>query len=278
MKMKKIFIMLLLIPSMALLWGCDDDDDNGNGSGNDQKTVLKEVSAGLPQWTIDMYGDEPTPNWQAPDPSLYENWMIFMVRMQEELTPYVSDDDMLALFINGELRAVNHPAKPADEHLQDNTEATFFILKVLGNEDASQEVEATLKYWSSRLHQTFTVKGKGRFIPEQVKGVDTEFLPDIMLGSSKYPVTAWLNMNFTPEEYGFKRSADDIMGVFIGDECRGINRIYRNGYTDEPRVVVFSKKEGEEARLLYYNATNDRVYETGKTFKTEAEDVTISLN
>ena len=114
--MKKIFLMLLFIPSMALLWGCDDDDDNGNGSGNDQKTVLKEVSTGLPQWTIDMYGDEPTPNWQAPDPSLYENWMIFMVRMQEELTPYVSDDDMLALFINGELRAVNHPAKPADEH------------------------------------------------------------------------------------------------------------------------------------------------------------------
>lgn len=265
---------IALVMMSALLCGCGDDDDEGNSV---QQTALKEISTGKPDWSIDMMYNEPTPDWQAPDPSLYENWMIFMVRMQEELNPYISDDDMLALFVGDQLRAVNHPAKPADEQA-DTGDATFFILKVLGNESANQEVEATLKYWSSKLHQTFSIKGKGLFIPENVKGVDTEFLPDIMLGSTKYPVTSWLNVAFVPEDYGIVHSDDDMLAVFIGNECRGISHIYRNGYTDQHRIIVFSKQAGEEARLLYYNAKNDRVYDTGKTFKTVAEEATISLN
>ena len=75
-------IGLLLVS--ALLCGCGDDDDD-NGGGEQQQTVLKEISAGKPDWTIDLTYDEPVPNWQAPDPSLFENWMIIMVRMQEEL-------------------------------------------------------------------------------------------------------------------------------------------------------------------------------------------------
>lgn len=267
-----VVVGLLLSPS--LLCGCGDDDDVDSG----QATALKEVSVGKPDWNIDMMHNEPTPDWQAPDPSLYENWMIFMVRMQDELKSYISDDDMLALFVGDELRAVNHPAKPADADVAASDDATFFILKVMGNESADQEVEATLKYWSAKLHQTFSIKGKGRFIPENVKGVDTEFLPDIMLGSTKYPVTGWLKMGFVPEDYGIVHSDNDMMAVFIGDECRGITRIYRHGYTDQHRIIVFSKQEGEEARLLYYNAKNDRVYDTGKRFKTVAETVTLSLN
>ena len=258
----------------ALLWGCGDDDDDNNG---DEQTALKEISTGNPNWTIDMMYNEPTPDWQAPVQSKYENWMIFMVRIQEELNPYIADDDMLAVFVGDELRAVSHPAKPADPYVQD-TDATFFILKVMGNESPNQEIEATLKYWSSQLHQTFSVKGKGRFIPENVKGVDTEFLPDIMLGSSKYPVTSWLKVGFVPEDYGIAHSDDDMMAVFIGNECRGISPLYSHGFTDQHRIMVFSKQEGEEGRLLYYNAKNDRVYDTGKRFQTVAETVSLNLN
>ena len=286
MKANKILMQEHLFPSLigrclgiglllvsALLCGCSDDDDNGG----EQQTVLKEISAGKPDWTIDLTYNEPVPNWQAPDPSLFENWMIIMVRMQEELNPYISDDDMLALFVGDQLRAVSHPAKPADEHVDDD-DATFFILKVMGNESSNQEIEATLKYWSAKLHQTFSINGKGRFIPENVKGVDTEFLPDIMLGSTKYPVTSWLRVGFVPEDYGFVHSDGDMLAVVIGNECRGYSHIYRNGYTDQHRIIVFSRQEGEEARLLYYNANTDRVYDTGKTFKTISENVTLSLN
>lgn len=271
--MKKNILTLLLIPAITLLWGCGSDDDSSDSPG----ATLKEASVGKPDWSIDLTYNEPTPDWQAPDPSLYENWMIFMVRMQEELKPYISDDDMLALFVGDQLRAVAHPAKPADEHVADD-EATFFIMKVLGNENSNQEIEATLKYWSSQTHQTFSIKGKGRFIPENVKGVDTEFLPDIVLGSTKFPVTSWLKVGFVPEDYGLKHSDGDMLGVVIGNECRGVSYIYRNGYTSQHRIIVFGKQEGEEARLLYYNAASDRVYETGKTFKTVGERVTVSLN
>lgn len=278
--MKAIALLLLSF----MFFGCSsDNDDNGNnnGNGNTEKATLQEVATGKPEWSKELstnLGDnEDKPNWQAPDPSLYENWMIFMMRIQEDLKPFLSDDDMMALFVGGELRAVSHPAKPADGQVQAGDESTYFILRVLGNEDPSQEVEATLKLWLSQLHQTFTVKGRGYFIPEKVVGVDSEYLPDLMLGSSKYPVTSWMKFNFSPEDYGLQRSEEDLMAAFIGNECRGLTRVFDNAHSELLRIVVFSKQEGEEARLLYYNATANRVYETGITFKTVAENATLSL-
>ena len=276
--MKKYFLITLLIPMMAICWGCSSNDDDDNSGTNEGTNVLIEVSAGKPDWQVDLVNNEETPNWQAPDPSRYENWMIFMVRIQEELKPYVSDDDMIALFVGDELRGVNHPAKPADGQLPTADESTYFILRIYGNERSDQEVNATVKLWSNKLRHTFTIKGKGYFIPESVKGLDTEFLPDIALGSAKYPFTAWLNISFIPQDYGLEASQDDMMAVFIGNECRGLSRIYRDGFNVTPRILLFGSQEGEEARLLYYNAKSNRVYDTGKTFKTASQAISIDFN
>lgn len=279
MKMKKYFLITLLIPMIALCWGCSSsDDDNSDDTSQEKTTGLKEVSTGKPDWQVDLVNNEETPNWQAPDPSRYENWMIFMVRLQEELKPYMSDDDMLALFVGDELRGVNHPAKPADGQLPTADESTYFILRVYGNERSDQEISGTIKLWSSKLRQTFTLKGKGYFIPESVKGLDTEFLLDIALGSAKYPFTAWVNVSFNPQDYGLEASQDDMMAVLIGNECRGLSHVYRNGFNATPRILLFGSQEGEEARLLYYNAKSNRVYDTGKTFKTVSQAISIDLN
>lgn len=275
--MKKNILITLLIPMMALCWGCSSYDDEKSGT-SEGAIGLKEMSAGKPNWQIDLVNNEETPDWQAPDPSRYENWMIFVVRIQEELKSYMSDDDMMALFVGDELRGVNHPAKPADGQQATTDESTYFILRIYGNEPPDQEVSATIKLWSSKLRHTFTIKGKGYFIPESVKGLDTEFLPDIALGSAKYPFTAWLNISFTPQDYGLEPSQDDMMAVFIGSECRGLSRIYRDGFNATPRMVLFGSQEGEEARLLYYNAKTDRVYDTAKTFSTASQDISIDLN
>ena len=276
--MKKYFLITLLIPMMAICWGCSSNDDDDNNGTNEGTNVLKEVSAGKPDWQVDLVNNEETPNWQAPDPSRYENWMIFMVRIQEELRPYVSDDDMIALFVGDELRGVNHPAKPANGQLPKADESTYFILRIYGNERSDEQISGTIKLWSSKLRHTFTLKGKGYFIPESVKGLDTEFLPDIALGSAKYPFTAWVNVGFNPQDYGLEASQDDMMAVFIGNECRGLSRIYRDGFNATPRILLFGSKEGEEARLLYYNTKSNRVYDTGKTFKTASQAISIDFN
>ena len=82
-----------------------------------------------------------------------------------------------------------------------------------GDEPSNQEISATVKLWSSKLRHTFTIKGKGKIIPESVKGLDTEFLPDIALGSAKYPCTAWVNISFNHQDYGLEYSQDDMMAV-----------------------------------------------------------------
>ncbi len=276
--MKKYFLITLLIPMMAICWGCSSYDEDNSGSSSEETAGLKEVSVGKPDWQVDLVNNEETPDWQAPDPSRYENWMIFVVRIQEELKSYMSDDDMMALFVGDELRGVNHPAKAANGQQATVDESTYFILRVWGNEPSNQEVNATIKLWSSKLRHTFTLKGKGKIIPESVKGVDTEFLPDIALGSAKYPCTTWVNISFNPQDYGLEYSQDDMMAVFIGNECRGIRHIYRDGFNANPRILLFGLQEGETARLLYYNAKSDRVYDTDKTFKTASQAISINLN
>ena len=111
-----------------------------------------------------------------------------------------------------------------------------------------------------------------------MKGLDTEFLQGIATGSAKYSCTAWVNISFTPQDYGLEVSQDDMMAVFIGNECRGIRHIYSDGFIVNPRILLFGSQEGETARLLYYNAKSDRVYDTGKTFKTVSQAISIDLN
>lgn len=274
--MKKFLTIMLLIPTLALVWGCKDDDDDENTS-NLQKGGLKEIAIGSPDWDIDLFSNEQTPDWVAPDPALYESWMIMMVRLQEEMKPYVTDEDMVAIFIDGELRAVNHPAKPADGQGMGEDESTYFILKILGNERTGQEIELTLKYWSSKLHQTFSISGTEIFVPEKVQGVDSELLIPIIKGSSKYPVATTVNLYFSPEEHGFISSPSDIVGAFINGQCRGIK--FFNNYNEQKVVFsVLSKQEGEEVLLYYYNLKLNKVFDLGKTFETVKGEVEIHVN
>ena len=274
--MKKFLTIMLLIPTLALVWGCKDDDDDANTS-NSQMGGLKEISTGSPDWTIDLMSNEPTPNWVAPDPSLYESWMIAMVRLQEEMKPYITDDDMVAIFVNEELRAVNHPAKPADGQNMGDDESTYFILKILGNERANQEVDVTMKYWSSKLRQTFTISGKDTFVPEKVRGVDSELLVDFIMGTSKYPVKSRVNVFFSPEKYGLTSSSSDLIGVFIDGQCRGI-KFFRKADEKSTNLSVLSYNEGEKANLYYYNLKSNKVYDLGKTFETVNGELEIHVN
>ena len=70
-----------------LFVACSTDDDNNN----DGYTV-DEISE-APVWQVDWNNDQERPNWTDPNASAYENWTIMMVQIEDELTPFVSEND-----------------------------------------------------------------------------------------------------------------------------------------------------------------------------------------
>ena len=270
-------MMMLAISSLMLTGACSSSDDDGGSS--ESKSGLRVVSSGRPDWHVDLTYNETTPDWKAPDPSQYENWFIMMFRIQDELKSSVSDDDMVAVFIGDELRALSHPARSMDGSQSTGNDSIYYILKVYGNESAEEDIQVTLKLWSAKLHQTFTIRGNGKFLHEAVKGDGSDFLPSISLGSSKYPVTSLVNVSFLPAQYGLEPSEDDLVAAFIGDECRGtIPPTVNILSTGQIPLVVFSSTEGETARVLYYNAKTGNVYDTGITFLTKKNEETFKLD
>ena len=272
--MKKIFMMMMVITSMMLTVACTDSDEDNNG----QQNGLKIISSGRPDWHVDLTYNETTPDWQTPDPSLYENWFIMMFRIQDEMKEYFSDDDMVALFIGDELRALSHPARSMDGSQTISGDSIYYILKVYGNESADLDIQVTLKLWSAMLHQTFTIKGNGKFINEAVTGDGSSPMPNISLGSSKYPVTSLVNVSFSPAEYGLEPSEDDLLAAFVGNECRGtIPPMASILSSSQIPLIVFGEKEGETARVLYYNAKSNTVYDTGITLQTVRQEEIFTL-
>ena len=89
--------MFVLVASLVF-GACSTDDDNNN----DGYTV-DEISE-APVWQVDWNNDQERPNWTDPNASAYENWTIMMVQIEDELAPFVSENDLMAMFINNELR------------------------------------------------------------------------------------------------------------------------------------------------------------------------------
>ena len=122
---------------------CSSDDDTQQCC-----LQLRTRQSQAPEWQIDWSNDQERPDWTEPDGSLYENWTILMVQMEEALQPYVSEDDMMAIFINGELRGLASPATTVDG---DQTGTAMFLMKAYGNESSKERVNISLQYYSHRL-------------------------------------------------------------------------------------------------------------------------------
>jgi hypothetical protein len=109
--MKKTFNILTLAAALTLAWGCSTSDEptdnNVVGTGATDSDVVF-VKADVPTWDVDMRGTEEPPQWTPPTPSLYENKMIVMLRLQDELVRYSTDDDVMAVFVGDECRALSH--------------------------------------------------------------------------------------------------------------------------------------------------------------------------
>lgn len=245
----KIAKIIMLMAALALV-GCSSDDDESS-------SAYTFVNVAQPEWYVDLTGNDVAPSWEAPDPTLFESSMFIMVKLQDELVPYSTDDDLMTVFINGDCRTV-----PSKRNV-DQSGNIYFVLKIRGNGN-DRDVLFALSYYSAGLHRIFTLEGQQTFATEVTYGYAEDFVPPLLSGCTKYPVQNTLTVNL-PAKAPFTAADGDCVAVFVGNECRGV------GTVGKP-FTVFRTAENETLQLRYYSAQKGGVYTLTQTVTLTAQE------
>lgn len=240
MKTKYLLFGILAV----LVCTCSDDDD---------KTYTESNVSEAPVWQIDWSNNQERPNWTEPDGSLYANWTILKVQIEDALKAYASDGDLMALFVNGEIRAL---AKPAVS-VGGGTATGKFLMKAYGNETGSETVNMSLQYYSSTLKHLFTLTDNITLDADETTGIDEAFVPEFTLGSAKYPVQKTVNVEPLLTKVGLTPVSGNMVAAFVGEECRGTVSLASSGST---QLLIFGRNAGESLTLKYYDATAGKLY------------------
>ena len=250
--MKKIYFSVVLLASL-ILGACSSDDDSGSESESKTGTYTETSVSEAPEWQMDWSNNQERPDWTKPDGSLYENWTTLMVQIEETLQPYVSEGDLMALFINGELRGLAKPAIALDGN---GTGTTTFLMKAWGNESGSETLDASLQYYSQQLKHLFTLSDKISLNSDETTGTDEAYIPLFTLGSAKYPVVKTVNAEPILTKVGITPGAG-MVGAFVGDECRGKVVLSASGITP---LVIYGRNVGEMVTLKYYDTAKGQLF------------------
>jgi len=172
-----------------------------------------------PDWQMDWSYNQERPDWQAPNATDYANFSVMFIKLEATLQPYASKDDLMAIFVGDELRGVASPAYVVGN---EDTAPNTFVLKAFSNEGNGDVVDLTLKYYNAQLKQIFTCTKTITYDMEEVFGIEEDFIPQFTLGSAKYPVVNTVDMMSILAGAAITPAEGDIVGAFVGDECRGV--------------------------------------------------------
>lgn len=249
--MNKSLLFLATLMAALILGGCTssgnkDEEEDVNPPAQERVWTPAQTA---PEWKVDWTSNVQKPNWESPDPRDFENWMLLVVRIDDKLAAYGSQDDLMAVQIGGVMRAVASPAVEPQGQIGTRTKLpyAYFILKVLGNDSSDKQLNIKLAYYNAKLKQLFEVEGQEHFVAEIVYGVEEDFCIDFTPYCSKYPVNTALTVNL-PED--ITPATGDLLAVFVGDECRGVQEVQGNVV----QMTAYGKQENENASLRYYNA------------------------
>ncbi len=96
--------LIMMIAVLTVAWGCSSDDEENN---KEKWTNSIYVPCDEPTWAVDWTAADSKPSWQNPDPTLYDSNMFCLVKLDEELEKYSSDNDIMAMFMGGKCRGVS---------------------------------------------------------------------------------------------------------------------------------------------------------------------------
>lgn len=243
--MKKVYLRLVLLASLVVgACSCERDDD-----GIVSVSTVNEP----PVWEVNWNNDQERPNWQQPDASAYENWTIIMVQIEEALQPYVSDGDLMGLFVNDELRGL---ASLAVAKGNAPTDAARFVMKAYGNEAGSETVSMSLRYYCQKLRHMFTLSGEISLSSDETTGTDEDYIPPFTTGSEKYPLTKTVAVETILTALGITPAAG-VIAAFVGNECRGVADVPASG---SAQLTIHGRTAAESFTLKYYDATAQKMY------------------
>lgn len=266
--MKAIAKAFLLTAVLTLVWGCSSDDGNSNNSGTGVVPPVPNytfTASEKPAWAVDWTWTDAQPAWQDPGDEVYESRMTVTLRLAKEYIPYSTDDDRMAIFSGDECRGVS--LRNVIEHATTGSNDIYFSVYVHG--DGSESAMLYAKYYCAGMKQTFTTNLGTNFSPDEIIGgtEDVEFGFGVdgtkyTSGGGKATVTG--NMPFTPSD-------NDVVGVFVGDECRG---------TGKPGeyVYVWSRQATETCQLRYYSAQKQGVYTMNQTVTINLRNIDLTFN
>lgn len=286
---KHLFLTAMMVAALFFLGGChhsgnhpdpDPDPDPDNPVNNTPPSPWLSVND-IPDWEIDWNANDPRPDWKAPDVSNFESWMIIMVKVPDPIASFVSSDDMMAVFINDELRGLTSVASVINSDGEATDQHTYFIVKTFGNVTNKGEI-FSIRYYSSQLHQLFAVETEEKFVPEGDLGVSGDYVPPLLLGSSKYPVIMYWLLGFTideKQEEPFEPTPGDLLAAFVGDECRGFSVLGGSLFNARASITVYSKQEGEQVTLRYFSVQKNaiRIYKNVTTTKPGTKMSQVSI-
>jgi hypothetical protein len=249
---------------MAVFTGCSTmDDDEVNGGSTEGEASSTFAASEKPGWSIELMGNDAKPNWVAPNPSNYESSMVIMVKLQNELVPYSTDDDRMTIFIGNECRA-----RPSVRNIEDNGDI-YFVLNIWGN-SSDRDVTFGLHYYCAALHQIFTLRGIATFVAERTYGIEEDYVPPLLKGCKKYPIQNTLFIT-QADNAPFVPATNDLVAVFVGNECRGVGQIGK-------AFTVFRTSVNETLQLRYYSSEKGGIYTLNQTVTMgENENKTINI-
>ena len=265
--------MMILLAGLTL-GACSSSDNeeeekkesNGKNGGTPDPTTMYTTTTvdEEPAWAIDWSYNQERPDWKEPEASNYEKWMVMLFKMEDELKPFVDENDLLALFVDDELQGL---AKPAIR-LDNDSNEPMFLMKVYMQDSDEAMVKLTVSYYSNRLKQIFSRTTQILYQPDVDYGIDEDYVPDFTLGSQKYPVTMSMQLASSPlVSAGIVPTAGDKVAAFVGEECRGIYTIDNQLLGTSAIMTVFGNQAGEEITLRYYAAKTKTIYNFINTVK-----------
>ncbi len=253
---------------LGAAWGCSSEDEEQADNANPTLTYSAFSLAQEPAWCVDWAAQDPTPDWQEPASYDYECSMNLLVTLEDLLVPSSTDDDQLAIFIDGTCRGVSK------RNVYDDGSIVFLIRANGTSEEVDKPME--MRYYSGGAHQLFVSTGVPPFMPNNIISEEafTLFF-DPVVSSTKYPYFTQLHVTL-PDALPFDRSDDDKLAVFVGNECRCV-MIYGgenfSGWTGD----VMLRQEGEQAYMLYYSATNGGIYTFSDSFAITEKMQSVNL-
>ncbi len=249
---------------LTLAWGCSSDSESG---GKQPEQYSDFVLSEKPSWAVDWSWTDEAPDWQEPQSHEYWCSMQLQVLLSDELSTLSTEDDLMAVFVNGTCRGVSNP------NILDDKGEVVFLLNIEGDDnEVGQSMQ--LRYYNAKCKLLFTNDDLPFFEPNNLWGGKYHLTQSLTSSNAKYPFSTELQVTLPEDNLPFTISDDDVVGIFVGEECRGV---LTNDTEDGIEGTVYSRQKEETAQLRYYSSASKGTYTIRKTFTLNNAQQRISI-